>query len=228
MANTTITLDDRLLSYMSEQTLNEPDILRRLREETRALGGFSQMQIAPEQGQLMALLVRLTGTRRMLEVGTFTGYSALCCALAMPEDGQLVACDISEDWTAMARRYWQTAGVADRIDLRIAPAVDTLKALVEAGEAATFDMMFIDADKTGYDTYYELGLQLLRPGGLMLLDNMLWRGAVADPTQQDPETKALRALTTKIQADTRVMASLVPIADGLTLVLNTPRTLASH
>lgn len=175
------------------------------------------MQLAPEQGQFLALLVELTGARRALEVGSFTGYSGLCLALALPADGRLVACDISEDFTAIARRYWTEAGVAEKIDLRLAPALESLDALLDGGAAGSFDFMFVDADKENYPNYYERGLGLLRPGGLMAIDNVLWGGAVADPARQDADTEAIRALNAKLRDDERVTLSLVPIGDGLTL-----------
>ena len=175
------------------------------------------MQVGPEQGQFMALLVELLGARNALEVGTFTGYSALAVALALPEDGRLVACDVSEEWTAIGRRYWEEAGVAHKIDLRLAPAVETLDALLAEGCGGTFDFAFIDADKEGYDAYYERALELMRPGGLVVLDNTLWRGKVADPTISDADTEALRALNTKLAGDERVTLSLLPVGDGVTL-----------
>jgi predicted O-methyltransferase YrrM len=177
------------------------------------------MQIAPEQGQFMALLVQLLGATKTLEIGVFTGYSSLAVALALPPQGKIVACDINEDYTAMARSYWQRAGVADKIDLRIAPALETLDRLLESGEAGTFDFAFIDADKQNYDNYYERALQLLRVGGLIAIDNVLWGGKVADPTVDDANTEAIRALNAKLVQDERVSLSVVPIADGLTLAL---------
>ncbi|RMD64739.1 MAG: SAM-dependent methyltransferase [Alphaproteobacteria bacterium] len=216
MSARTITLDDSLYAYILEHALREPPILARLRAETAAMRE-ANMQIAPEQGQFMALLVELIGARRTLEVGTFTGYSALCVALALPADGRVVACDISETFTAVARRYWAEAGVADKIDLHLAPAVETLERLLAEGGAGTFDFMFIDADKESYDAYYEYGLRLIRPGGLIAIDNVLWNGAVADPARDDKETAAIRALNDKVREDRRVSMSLVPIGDGLML-----------
>ncbi len=177
----------------------------------------ANMQVGPEQGQFMALLVELIGARNALEVGTFTGYSALAVALALPEDGRLVACDVSEEWTAIGRRYWEEAGVAHKIDLRLAPALETLDALLAEGRAGTFDFAFIDADKEGYDAYYERALELTRAGGLVVLDNTLWRGDVADPTISDVDTDAIRAINTKLAGDERVTLSLLPVGDGLTL-----------
>ncbi len=216
MSGRTIELDDRIYAYLLANSLREPEVLRRLREETAALPA-ANMQIAPEQGQFMALLVELIGARRTLEVGTFTGYSALSVALALPAGGRVIACDVNAEFTAIARRYWAEAGVADKIELRLAPAVETLDALLAEGAAGGFDFMFIDADKENYDAYYERGLALVRPGGLIAVDNVLWSGAVADDARQDAETRAIRALNAKIHGDERVGVSLVPIGDGLTL-----------
>ena len=216
MANRTITLSDGLYDYLLDVSLREPDVLRRLREETAKIPA-ANMQIAPEQGQFMALLVELMGARKAIEVGTFTGYSSLSVALALPPDGRLVACDVSAEWTDVARRYWAEAGVADRIDLRLGPALETLDGLIGEGEAGTFDFAFIDADKAGYDAYYERILTLLRPGGLVSVDNVLWSGRVIDTAKQDSDTRAIRAFNEKIHADPRVSLSLVPIGDGLTL-----------
>ncbi|NJL46016.1 MAG: SAM-dependent methyltransferase [Leptolyngbyaceae cyanobacterium SM2_3_12] len=218
MANQTLTLDDRLYRYLLDHSVKEPSVLTALRQET-AQHPMGQMQIAPEQGQFMALLIQLLGVKKALEVGVFTGYSALTVALALPPDGHLIACDVSEEYTAIARRYWEQAGVMDKIDLRIAPAVDTLNQLIAAGEANTFDFMFIDADKSSYSTYYELGLQLVRPGGLIAIDNVLWSGQVADPHCQDNRTKTIRNFNQKLYDDDRIVLSLVPIADGLTLAM---------
>lgn len=211
-----IDLTDALYDYLLEVSLREPPLLARLREETKELPR-SVMQISPEQGQFMALLVELMGARRILEIGTFTGYSALVVALALPPDGRIVACDVDEDTTAIARRYWAEAGVADKIDLRLGPAVDTLDALLAGGGAGSFDFAFVDADKENYDAYYERGLALLRQGGLMVIDNVLWSGAVADPQRQDENTRALRALNAKLRDDQRVTLSLLPMGDGITL-----------
>ena len=218
MSNQTLNLDDRLYRYLVDHSVHEPEVLTALRHET-AQHPMAQMQIAPEQGQFMALLVQLLGVKKALEVGVFTGYSALRVALALPPEGQLVACDVSEEYTAIARRYWEKAGVAAKIDLRIAPAAETLNELIQAGETNSFDFAFIDADKSGYPTYYEQVLQLVRPGGLIVLDNVLWSGQVADPTVQDRRTNTLRALNEAIHQDDRVVASLIPIADGLTLAM---------
>ncbi|NBC16266.1 MAG: SAM-dependent methyltransferase [Bacteroidetes bacterium] len=218
MSNKTIGLSDDLHQYLLDVSVREPEVLRRLRAETMR-HPMGEMQIAPEQGQFMQVLVRMLGARRTLEVGTFTGYSALAVALALPDDGQVVACDVNEAYTAIARDYWEAAGVADRIDLRIAPALETLDALLDDGQAGTFDFAFVDADKANYDGYYERALALLRPGGLVALDNMLRGGRVADPSVDDAATQAIRALNEKLRADDRIHLSLVPIADGLTLAL---------
>jgi predicted O-methyltransferase YrrM len=216
MSNKTLALDDRLYDYLLSVSLREPDVLARLREETLHRAD-AEMQIAPEQGQFMALLLKLIGARRSLEVGTFTGYSALVCALALPEDGQLIALDINEETTAIAQRYWAEAGVENKIELQLGPAEDSLRNLIDGGDQGSFDFMFIDADKTGYLTYYEMGLQLLRPGGVLAFDNVLWAGRVADPGAGDDDTQALRALNVQLHADPRVDISMVPIGDGLTL-----------
>ncbi|MBW4581611.1 MAG: class I SAM-dependent methyltransferase [Tildeniella nuda ZEHNDER 1965/U140] len=216
MSNQSINLDDRLYSYFQSVSLREPEILTQLRQET-AQHSMSQMQISPEQGQLMALLVQLMGAKKTLEVGVFTGYSSLVVALALPSDGKVVACDVSEEYTAIARRYWQQAGVADKIDLHIAPALETMDQLLATGHAGTFDFAFIDADKSNYDGYYERSLQLVRSGGLVTIDNVLWYGRVGDPQVQDNSTNCIRALNEKLHQDARVSLSLVPIGDGLTL-----------
>jgi caffeoyl-CoA O-methyltransferase len=218
MLKKTFGLDDRLYSYLLSVSLREPDILRQLREET-ARHPRAMMQIAPEQGQFMALLVQLLGATKALEVGVFTGYSSSCVALALPPNGKLVACDVSEEYTAIARRYWKAAGIADKIELRLAPALETLDGLLAVGQAETFDFAFIDADKENYEGYYERSLQLVRPGGLIAIDNVLWSGRVADPRVRDSSTQALRALNEKLHQDERITLSMVPIADGLTLAL---------
>jgi caffeoyl-CoA O-methyltransferase len=216
MSNRSISLTDSLYDYLLEVSLRESDILRRLREETAA-DPQARMQISPEQGQFMALLARLTSARRCIEVGVFTGYSSICVASVLPDGGRIVACDVSEHWTSIARRYWAEAGVAKKIDLRLAPALDTLDALVAAGEAGSYDFAFIDADKTGYVDYYERALTLLRPGGLVVVDNTLWGGSVADPEVADEDTVALRHFNEHVHLDARVDLSLVPVGDGLTL-----------
>ncbi|BAZ50195.1 O-methyltransferase family protein [Nostoc sp. NIES-4103] len=218
MSSQTINLDSQLYDYLLSTSVREPEILWRLRQET-ASHPRARMQISPEQGQFMRLLVQLIGAKKTLEVGVFTGYSSLSVALALPADGKIVACDVSEEFTAIARRYWQQAGVADKIDLRLAPGLETLDALLADGQAGTFDFAFIDADKENYDGYYERSLQLLRPGGLIAIDNVLWSGRVANPQIQDESTQAIRALNKKLHDDERVTLSLVPIGDGLTLAL---------
>ena len=217
MSRKTIQLTDDLHDYVLAHALREPEILRRLREET-AEHPEAHMQIAPEQGQFMGLLVKLSGARKAIEIGVFTGYSSLAVALALPEDGHITACDVSEEYTATARRYWREAGVEDKIDLRIAPAEETLQRLLDEGLQATYDFAFVDADKGSYDTYYELTMKLLRPGGLIIFDNMFRGGRVADDSVQDPATVAIRTLNDKLHQDGRVDLSLVPVADGLSLV----------
>lgn len=216
MSLKTLTLDDTLYRYLLGVSLREPDVLRRLREET-ASHPQATMQIAPEQGQFMAFLLKLIGARRVIEVGVFTGYSSTAMALALPSDGRIVACDVSEEFTRIARRYWREAGVEDRIDLRIAPAIETLDALVAHRGTGTFDFAFLDADKTGYDAYYERCLVLLRAGGLIAIDNTLQDGKVADPDEHDASVEAIRALNRKLLADDRIDLTLLPLADGLTL-----------
>ncbi len=220
MAGRRTEIDDRLYDYILANSLREPEVLRRLREETAGLP-YADMQIGPEQGQFMALLVELIGARRTLEIGTFTGYSALAVALALPADGRVVACDVSEDYTAVARRYWAEAGVAEKIDLHLAPALETLDRLLApgpgGGQAGRFDFAFIDADKVNYDGYYERVLSLLRPGGLAAIDNVLWSGKVVEAAPGDPDTQAIRALNAKLKHDSRVTISLLPLGDGLTL-----------
>lgn len=218
MSKQTIGLDPSLYRYFLSVTLEEPDILVRLREET-ATHPLSQMQIAPEQGQFMGFLVQLMDAKKTLEVGVFTGYSALVVALALPPEGRIVACDVDEEFTAIARRYWQQAGVAAKINLRLAPALETLDQLLGQGEANSFDFAFIDADKSNYEAYYERALQLVRPGGVIAIDNVLWGGRVADPAVQDSRTQAIRNLNQKIHQDPRVLSVILPIADGLTLAM---------
>jgi caffeoyl-CoA O-methyltransferase len=216
VSNRTISLDERLYEYMMRVSSREPDVLRRLRAETSTLPR-SGMQIAPEQGQFMGLLIRLMGAARILEIGTFTGYSTLCMALALPEEGRIITCDVSEEWTDIARRYWLEVGVADCIELRLAPALETLEDLVADPETEPFDFVFIDADKENYLGYYDMALELTRPGGLITVDNVLWGGSVADVGVQDKETVAIRELNQTLRRDQRVDLSLVPIGDGLSL-----------
>ena len=216
MANKTIGISDELAAYVVKVGAREPEILARLREETAAIPQHG-MQIAPEEGAFLAMLVELTGARRCIEIGTFTGYSSMAVALALPEDGQLVCCDVSEEWTSLARKYWGEAGVAGKIDLRIAPATETLDQLLADGEEGAYDFAFIDADKTGYDGYYERLLRLVRPGGLIAIDNTLWGGAVLDQDTEDEDTRAIQALNTKLAGDARITLCLLPVADGVTL-----------
>ena len=217
MSREQLTPTDRLEAYIQDVSLREPEILTRLRLET-ARRPHASMQISPEQGQFMALLVETIGARRCLEVGVFTGYSSLVVALALPQDGKLIAGDVSEEYTSVARPYWAEAGVAHKIDLRIAPAVETLDRLLDGGQAGSFDFAFIDADKPNYDNYYERALKLLRPGGIVAIDNVLWGGSVIKKEKdKDPNTLAIRALNRKIRDDKRVTISLLTIGDGLTL-----------
>jgi len=218
MSPRTLGLNDDLYRYLLSVSSREPELLQKLRQETAELA-FAQMQIAPEQGQFMALLVQLMGAQKTLEVGVFTGYSSLVVALALPPQGHITACDISEEWTAIARRYWQQAGVAHKIDLHLAPALQTLEQLLQQGKADTYDFAFIDADKQNYGVYYEQTLQLIRPGGLIAIDNTLWSGRVADSEAHEASTVAIRAFNQKLHQDPQIALSLVPIGDGLTLAL---------
>lgn len=219
MSTQILNLTENLHNYLISVGVRDSEILQELRAENQQ-HPRAVMQIAPEQGQFMGLLVQLLGVKKALEVGVFTGYSSLIVAMAMPADGQLIACDISDEYTAMARKYWEKAGVAHKVDLRIAPALDTLDQLIAEGHSNSFDFAFIDADKSNYDNYYERALQLVRPGGLIAVDNVLWSGRVAEPPeQQDNRTKRIHALNEKIHRDERVSMSLVPIADGLMLAM---------
>lgn len=217
MSNRTLNLTDQLYQYMLGVSVKETAVQKTLRTATQSMQQ-SQMQIAPEQGQFMAFLVKLMGARKCLEVGVFTGYSALSVAQALPADGEIIACDVNQEWTDMARTYWRSAGVENKIDLRIAPALETLQQLLDQGEQSSFDFAFIDADKTNYDRYYELSLRLLRSGGVIVIDNTLWGGDVADIRVQDEDTRAIRELNKKLLHDRRVDMTLLPVADGLTLV----------
>ncbi|HSB94840.1 MAG TPA: class I SAM-dependent methyltransferase [Spongiibacteraceae bacterium] len=217
MSNRSINLTDSLYDYLLAVSLREPEILKELRARTAKLSA-ARMQISPEQGQFMHWLVSLIGARRTLEVGVFTGYSSLITALALPSDGQIVACDISAEYTDIAREYWQRAGVAERIDLQLRPALETLQQLLDNGEANSYDFAFIDADKENYVGYYEAVLQLLRRGGVLLVDNVLWSGRVIDAAVNDSSTVALREFNLKLHNDQRVAISLLPVGDGLTLV----------
>jgi predicted O-methyltransferase YrrM len=216
MTQHSLTLTQELEAYLHEVSLREPPVFARLRAETEAMPRGA-MQIAPEQGQFMALLVELIGARLCLEIGTFTGYSALWIAQALPPDGRLICCDLDPTTTAIAERYWLEAGLAERIQLRLGPALATLAELEREYAPGSFDFVFIDADKELYDRYYEAALRLVRQGGLILLDNVLWLGRVADPARNDPDTAALKRLNRKLRDDPRVTVSLLPIADGLTI-----------
>ena len=215
MSSRTLNLTDTIYQYLLNTSLREHPAQVALREATRT-HPYATMQISPEQGQFMAMLVRLIGARRTIEVGVFTGYSALTVALALPEDGKVLACDISDDFTRVGVPHWQSAGVAHKIDLQLAPALSTLDARIAAGEQGQYDFAFIDADKSSYDSYYERCLVLLRVGGLIAIDNTLWSGKVAAPSE-DVDTKALQALNSKLHRDERVDISMLPIGDGLTL-----------
>ncbi|MGF6199687.1 class I SAM-dependent methyltransferase [Pseudomonas laurylsulfatiphila] len=216
MTARTLNLDDALYQYLLDVSLRETPLLKRLRDETQALP-MARWQVAPEQGQFLALLVKLTGARRLLEVGTFTGYSALCMAAALPADGSLICCDIPGDYNAIARRYWQEAGLAGQIDLRLAPALETLAELERQGQGEQFDLVFIDADKANYPSYLEHALRLLRVGGLAVFDNTLWSGRVLETSPESADTRAIQALNLALKDDVRVDLSLLPLGDGLTL-----------
>jgi predicted O-methyltransferase YrrM len=211
-----LTIGDDLWEYMRCVTLREPALLHRLREETARYPN-SSFQISAEQGQFMGLLMHLIGARRTIEIGVYTGYSALSVALALPDAGRIIACDINEDWTSVARRYWREAGVEGKIDLRLGPALATLDGLIASGQANQFDFVFIDADKTNYANYYERALVLLRPGGLIGVDNVLWYGRVIDASFDDPDTRAIRVFNEQLRNDDRVWLSMLPVRDGLTL-----------
>src|SRR6476469_2450827 len=216
MANKTMGISEDLAAYVVEVGAREPEVLARLREETAAIPQHG-MQIAPEEGAFLAMLAELTGSRRCIEIGTFTGYSSTAVALRLPEDGRMVCCDVSEEWTSVARKYWAEAGVTDKIDLRIGPASETLDGLLADGGEGSYDFAFVDADKSGYDGYYERLLRLVRPGGLIVFDNTLWGGEVISPDAQDKDTRAIRDLNAKLAADERITVCLLPVADGVTL-----------
>jgi predicted O-methyltransferase YrrM len=218
MTRKTLTITDQIYDYLLSVSLKETDAQRELREETAKLKQ-AMMQISPDQGQFMALLVKLMGAKKIIEVGVFTGYSSLCMALAMPDDGHIVACDINKEYTDIARRYWQKAGVADKIELILAPAIETLDKLLNKGEQESYDFVFIDADKPEYPDYYERSLQLVRPGGLIVIDNVLWYGKPADSNEKDKDTQAIREFNQKLHNDTRVQISMLTIADGVTLAM---------
>lgn len=218
MSNRTLSIDDRLYDYICDVCINEAALLTQLREETAQLE-YAVMQISPEQGQFMSLLIKLMGAKRAIEIGTFTGYSSICVASAMPEDGQLICCDISPQWTSIAQKYWALAEIENKIELYTQPAEETLQQLLDDGNEKSFDFIFIDADKQNYITYYEMSLQLLRKGGMIAVDNTLWSGAVADPENNEPGTRAIRRFNEMIKKDNRVTKSLLTIGDGLTLIL---------
>lgn len=216
MSHYSIQLTPELHQYLQSVSVRDTELLKQLREET-AKQKLSRMQVSPEQGQLMALLIKMLNAKRTIEIGVYTGYSALCVAMALPDDGHIVACDIDKDWTDIAQRYWQKAGVAHKVDLRLAPALDTLDRLITEGEENSFDFAFIDADKENYQNYYERCLTLMRPGGLIAVDNVLWGGSVINPDKQDLDTRCIREFNTRLQQDQRVDLSMIPIGDGLTL-----------
>ncbi len=218
MSNRTLSIDDRTYDYLCDVSINEPDLLRQLREETSQLE-YSVMQISPEQGQFMSLLIKMMAAKRAIEIGTFTGYSSICVASAMPEEGRLICCDISPQWTSIAEKYWALAGLEEKIELYTQPAEQTLQKLLDDGAEKTFDFIFIDADKQNYISYYEMALRLLRKGGIIAVDNTLWSGAVADPENIEPGTRAIRRFNDMLKEDTRVSSSLLTIGDGLTLIL---------
>lgn len=216
MSDITLNLTPSLYEYLQQNSLREPEVLQKLREQTQKMSA-SQMQISPEQGQFMQLLIKLLQAKKTLDIGVFTGYSALSVALALPEEGQVIGCDINGEWTKIARRFWEAAGMSHKIDLKLAPAKETLQNLLDNGEAGTFDFAFIDANKADYMDYYELSLELVRKGGLIAVDNVLWSGKVVDLTIQDRDTVIIRELNAKIAKDERVIMSMLPIGDGLTL-----------
>ncbi len=218
MSRKTLNLTESLYDYVLSVSSREPQILQQLREKTASLER-AEMQISPEQGQFMAWLIQLMGAAKTLEIGVFTGYSALSVALALPEDGKIIACDVNEEWTAIGQKYWEKAGIADKIDLHLAPALTTLDHLIASGESGSFDFAFIDADKTNYLHYYERTLQLIRPGGVIMVDNVLWGGSVINPDKQDDDTIAIRQFNEHLHQDDRITLSLLPIADGLTLAI---------
>jgi len=211
-----VQLADTLYQYILDHSVREPAVLRELHEETAPMK-HSGMQIGADQGQFMGLLAKLVGAKRCIEIGVFTGYSSISVALALPPDGRIIACDVSEEWTSVARKYWEKAGVASKIELRLGPAVQTLDGLLAKGEAGRFDFVFIDSDKGNYLNYYERCLKLVRAGGLMLFDNTLWSGEVANPENQKEDTVALRALNDALHHDDRIDVALLPVGDGVTL-----------
>jgi predicted O-methyltransferase YrrM len=218
LSNRTLSIDDRIYNYLCDISIKEPELLRQLRQETAQIE-YSVMQISPEQGQFMSLLIKLMAASRAIEIGTYTGYSSICIASAMPADGKLICTDISPQWTSIAEKYWAKAGLENKIDLFSQPAEQTLQMLLDDGTQRTFDFIFIDADKQNYIKYYEMGLSLLRKGGIIAVDNTLWSGAVADPENDEPGTRAIRRFNEMLKQDGRVSHSLLTIGDGLTLIL---------
>jgi len=217
LSNRTLSIDDRIYDYLLSVSVDESELLSQLRAETQGVQ-WSIMQIGPEQGQFMSLLVRLVNAKRALEIGTYTGYSSICIAQALPDDGELICCDDSAEWTSVARKYWGLAGLENKISLQLGDASKTLQMLLDDDQGGSFDFIFIDADKQNYQTYYEQALSLLRKGGLIAVDNTLWSGHVADPENTEPGTRAIRRFNDALKNDTRVLQSLVPIGDGLTLI----------
>ncbi len=218
MSHVHLQMTDALVEYLYRASPPESEVLKRLREET-AKHPRARMQITPEQGHFLSLLVRLINARRVLEIGVFTGYSSIAVAQALPADGKLVACDVSEEFTSVARRYWKEARLEDRIDLRLAPATETLENLIDQGESGNFDFAFIDADKSNYRNYFELSLNLIRNGGLIVLDNVLWSGRVVEKDSEDEDTRAIQEINSLISRDERVWSCMLPVGDGLTLAL---------
>lgn len=217
MTRTTITMTEPLYQYYLDNSLQEDPILTALRQETAKMSA-AKMQIAPEEGQFLAFIVDLLGAKKTLDIGVFTGYSSLVVAMALPDEGKVIACDINNEWTKVAKKYWQLANQEKKIELRIAPALETLESLIKNNESNTFDFVFIDADKKNYSGYYDYALQLLKPGGVIAVDNVLWGGAVIDPNDNDENTLAIREFNTKIYQDSRIKMTMLPIADGLSLI----------
>lgn len=218
MANCSIALNEKLYGYLLDTGLREPELLQRLRLATER-EELSVMRSAPEQGQLMAMLIKLMGAKRILEVGTYTGYATLWMAMALPDDGEIITCDLSDEWTSVGTRFWSEAGVADKITLHLRPAIETLDSLIVQGQSGVFDFIFIDADKENYSVYYEASLRLLRSGGLMVIDNVLWGGSVIDDANQNSSTVAIRAFNRALKSDSRIEINMLPVADGITLVM---------
>ena len=216
MSSSTIGLSNELRKYMLDVSFRDDDILRQLREETLTLKE-AQMQISPEQGSLLSILTKILNAKKTLDIGVFTGYSSLVVARELPNDGLVVACDTSIEWTSIAKKYWKLAGVDNKVDLRLAPAIETLEKLIEEGQGSTYDFSFIDADKINYQSYYEYSLTLVKPGGIIAIDNVLWSGQVIDESDSEPATRAIRSFNEKLYQDDRVSISMVPIGDGLTL-----------